>query len=354
MKKIFLPILTALIMASCGSSVPATQYDIEGTVNNPELEGETVKLYIPGMRDLDISTTIVDGKFAFKGEFDTRQLMQVRVANMVVYAATEADKVLINIDQEEAKVVEGSESIIINENRAVYDKMQQDAMAKAKEEGADPTEIYDKYMVELKAKTLQDAKNNSGNMAGAYAVLRLLSGVEEPRTVATIDSLIAIAPLAADCAYIVNEKKTISYLEKTQAGSMFVDFEAQDIEGEAIKFSDYVGKGNYVLVDFWASWCGPCIREMPYIRENYDKYKDQGLVVLGVNVWDKKDAFLEAVEKENMTWSIMYASDNNDATTFYGISGIPTLILFAPDGTIVDRGIRGARTGEVLEEIYSK
>ena len=86
----------------------------------------------------------------------------------------------------------------------------------------------------------------------------------------------------------------------------------------------------------------------------YDKYKDKGFVVLGVNVWDKEDAYKEAVEEEGMTWPSMYASQDETAVSLYGIQGVPTIILFGPDGTILDRSLRGEAIMTEVSKLYQK
>ncbi len=117
----------------------------------------------------------------------------------------------------------------------------------------------------------------------------------------------------------------------TGEGSKFADF---DIRGE--KLSDYVGKdGKYLLVDFWASWCGPCRRQLPVIKEIQAKYKAK-LNVLGVAVWDEPDDTRRAIKEHELTWPCIIDA-GSVPTDVYGISGIPCIMLIAPDGTIVSR-----------------
>lgn len=121
----------------------------------------------------------------------------------------------------------------------------------------------------------------------------------------------------------------------TSPGSKFVDFA---ITNDSItqRLSDYVGKGKPVLVDFWASWCGPCIRETKVIKEILEEYGPKGLEVLGVAVWDEPQNTLRAIEHHKLPWQ-QIINAQTVPTDLYGISGIPCILLIAPDGTILSR-----------------
>lgn len=139
---------------------------------------------------------------------------------------------------------------------------------------------------------------------------------------------------------------------RTQPGNQFVDFEVAN-DSTVQRLSDYVGKGKYVLVDFWASWCGPCIRETQVIKEILQEYGPKGLEVLGVAVWDEPQNTLQAIEKHQLPWP-QILNAQTIPTDLYGISGIPCIILFGPDGTIISRDKQDAELKADVARVFDK
>ena len=132
----------------------------------------------------------------------------------------------------------------------------------------------------------------------------------------------------------------------------FTDFSVV-YKGKTTRLSDYVGRGQYVLVDFWSSWCAPCREEIPSIIAAYNRYKEKGLQVLGVAVKDKPAHTEAAVKELGITYPQIINAQNTPSEAYH-FSGIPYVLLFAPDGTIIARGLRGEDIGKKLAEIFGE
>lgn len=178
---------------------------------------------------------------------------------------------------------------------------------------------------------------NKDNAVGYFLFLDIM----EKKDKTELDSLLNVLPaMYSHSVLVTNRVKFLTQLELTAEGQPFADFTLTAEDGSEQKLSDYVGRGEYVLVDFWASWCGPCRREMPTVKEIYARYNGQGLKVLGVAVNDEVVDTQKAIEEMGIEWPV-FSDIQGTTLDIYGISGIPHLILFAPDGTIVSRGARG-------------
>ncbi len=137
----------------------------------------------------------------------------------------------------------------------------------------------------------------------------------------------------------------------TAVGKQYVDFYAVQPNGKEMRLGDIVGKGNYVLVDFFASWCPYCIKEFPALKEIYSNYKDKGFEIVGVAVRDKVEDTKNTVDKYDLKWTIMYNAERKPYE-IYGFTGIPHLILFDGTGKIVCRGESPKQISERLRVIY--
>lgn len=145
--------------------------------------------------------------------------------------------------------------------------------------------------------------------------------------------------------------KRLELAKKTAVGQIATEFTQPDVEGRNVSLASY--KGKYVLVDFWASWCGPCRAENPNVVKAYSKFRDKGFDILGVSLDEKKDKWQAAIQADNLPWT--HVSDlkgwKNAAAEQYGIRAIPQNLLLDPKGMIIARNLRGDALERKLSEV---
>ena len=209
---------------------------------------------------------------------------------------------------------------------------------------------YNDFVEKYNEFNLEAAKKNADNEVAAKVLMNLRGLIDD----AQVDEIISKMPEEmlqnGQVAYL---KKGLDARKATAEGQMFTDFTVEHVYGydrsmdpqplkQEVKFSDYVGNGKYVLVDFWSPWCVPCRREMPNIKSVYEQYKDKGLDVISLTVWERwpQSTTLAIAAKLEMDWTVL-TNCGNVPTDIYGVEVIPYLMLIGPDGTILKRGFRG-------------
>jgi peroxiredoxin len=146
-------------------------------------------------------------------------------------------------------------------------------------------------------------------------------------------------------------RKRVEVLKKVAVGQIAPDFTQNDPEGHPLSLSSL--RGNYLLIDFWAAWCGPCRRENPNIVAAYHKFHDRGFDILGVSLDDSREAWMNAIEADGLVWH--QVSDvrgwGNEAAQLYGIASIPSSLLLDPEGRIIAKNLRGEELHDKLAEL---
>lgn len=335
----------------------AGNYRIDG-IAPADANGQWVYLYKPSGQGASDSVQIANGRFTLERAVAEDGL----IAHLVIprsynlsfipeegiikadLAASGATGTPLNDEHtQKSKYRKG----LIEEARAKLKSIRADKNLddKAKEEAQE--KVSDELYAKIKPLAEADLKEHPNDAIGLIALQNLL-GMEDVN-VAKAEALLQQAGdrLRAEES-ITKMVARLRRVEATQAGAQFVDFEGVDDANKAVRLSDYVGKGHYVLVDFWASWCGPCRREIAHLKKVRDAYTNKGLVILGTVVWDEMEDHLKAMKELEITWPQIF--NKTEATELYGIAGIPQIILFDPAGKIVARDLRGEEINKLLDK----
>ena len=351
------------LMCACQPSQKSQMYTVTGELDDSTHHGK--KIYVMRYDDYKkIDSTFIEGnKFVFKGQVDTASLCRIDVdrssySNFVL----EGGDVVVDLKKHvfpSGTPQNEALSQIAKEEEAVFADMDQ-KLSEIKEKFANDTEAYTEarkqYMETFKAGMAQKATElyaiHNDDAVGFYLLFSPYMDYISNDAKETIMS--TFGPWLKSRKMVKKMMMRSEALKKTAEGKPFADIKGKDAEGNPVALSDYVGKGNYVLLDMWASWCGPCKREIPNLLKLHNQYKDKGLTVLGLFVWDKKKNLKKAMEEEGIVWPQILSIETTEATDSYGVDGIPHIILFAPDGTILKRNLRGQDMINAVDEVMKK
>lgn len=330
MKLKFLPLAAATLLTACTAAAAGDDYKVTVTLP-PSANGATAFIvdYDNGAK-LD-SVMVENGKALFSGKIDKPVLARIvvdgnRVGNFILESGdisfgrnTPVKGGALNASLD--KAMAGVETFQKKAQALPQDSTYQTAMKQLSGE-------YDAYMDSV-------IRANADNPVGYLFFLQQAYELDLPALRETLEKYPSMKGYSRTAKLLA----ALEQKEKTQPGNKFLDFTIKN-DTVSQSLSDYVGKGRYTLVDFWASWCGPCIRETKVLKKIREEFEGKNLDILGVAVWDEPDATVKAIERHQLPWP-QIINAQSVPTDLYGISGIPCIILFGPDGTIISRDLQG-------------
>lgn len=363
MKSLFSIILLVLVMAACQSN--STKYKVSGSIAGLD-SGVVYLVKVQAGQPLVVDTAkVADGAFSFEGKAGMPELCYLRINERDYFAPFFLENADIHVesykDSLRATKVSGSETTdifniyvdeVTNLNKKIreYQKQYSQAATAGNQEEMDRIKIDIEAAsdnMEVYAKNF--VREHSNSVVGPFIALSQLAGRLE---YADMKELVdGFAPELAQSEYVVQLTKILDEAAKTALGAEAPDFTMNDPEGNPFTLSSL--RGKYVLIDFWASWCGPCRKENPNIVAAYNKYKDKGFDILGVSLDRDKAAWLRAIQDDHLDWH--QVSDlkywQNEVARLYGVNTIPHSILLDPDGKIIANNLRGNELDEKLAEL---
>lgn len=366
-----------LILPLAGSAQDAKSFKIKGKLNLADPVDWAYISYRTGDNTVNDSFQTNKGKFTYSGKIAEPVLANFRVKFARKEGETKSRAELLQVFLEEGKItlsakdslktntVSGSEAhkeykSLVNQQKpynerltVLYQDWSKYNKEKNKAEQKKVEEQIDAVNAEMKDKVYYAYLKAKPNSPVALYALKQYAGWDIDGD--KVDPLFNTLPASVQqWPSAVALKEQIEIAKKTGIGKMAMDFTQNDTLGNPVSLSSF--KGKYVLVDFWASWCGPCRVENPNVVRVFNQYKDRGFTVLGVSLDrpNAKEKWLKAINDDNLTWT--HVSDlkywDNEVAKQYGIKAIPQNLLINPEGVIVAKNLRGeeleAKLGEVL------
>ena len=348
----------ALLVACEGAN---NNYEIKGTVPDGITNGSVVFMTDYHIGLIIDSAVVSKGKFIFKGNVDRAKAISLSLG-YDMQADVILDKGTLSVDLSDPYSAKGNSlteklnefyfqcSDTIMQARNTLSEVDESLTEDERSQMEDA--VFEKLFAELDEISKRYLKEHPNDALGAMIFYIWMQNQMNP----TADWFAEASQLAGE--YVLDfgpVKQMTEHFEKmalTAVGKPFVDFtiEYGNRDGSTASLSDYVGKGKYVLVDFWASWCMPCRMEAPTLAEVYKKYKGDRFELLGVAVMDKRLESTKVIDEDGYMWPQILDAQAIPLE-LYGIQAIPHIILFGPDGTILARELRGEALIDKVAEV---
>ena len=360
MKKIaYLLMAGGLILTACNNE-PA--YKISGTIENVA-DGETVYLQEMQGRDMVIldSAIVKNGTFTFKGRQDSTVYRYITYQPQELWADLflENGNILVKLGEESQATGTPNNDIYqgFKDKFVTYNQEMGELYQKARTDSTLTNEQREELMKQIETKDAEamdmvynTIAANIANPVGIYLLPNYAAAFDLEKQAALADQIPAEYKSNERIARLISN---IEVAKKTAVGQKYIDFAMNDPKGKEVKLSDFIGKNKYTLVDFWASWCGPCKKEMPNVVAAYKEYNKKGFGIVGVSLDNDGDKWKEAIKTWGMTWPQM--SDlkgwNCEGAAIYGVRSIPATVLIYQEGNIIARNLRGEAIKEKLSEL---
>lgn len=366
--KTFLLASVAALATACSNN----NYTIQGHADGVAT-GDSVFL-IDATTQAVLDTTIVslggDCDFSFTGRADTTTLAILRVDKVadgssmactvyledgVINAHLATDAAKNSVTGTKCNDVKADFNKHIDRVAAALDsidQLAQDTTISADLRAAYAQQADSLYESDYIGAYLTYGKNNIDLLVGIHLINRVNYAIELPQ----LDSLVALVPTRyhKDGVYVKLAER-VERMKQVDIGKPFIDFAMPTIDGGEARLKDFMEGHKVVVIDFWASWCGPCRREMPNMVKAYEAYKDKGLEIVGVSQDKNAEAWKTAVDELGMAWPQLSPLKgwDNEAVKTYAISGIPNTVVIK-DGIIVAHQLTGddliAKLQELLDE----